>query len=205
VTDPRRQEIIDAAFEVFMRYGYRRTTMDDIAQRVGLSRPTLYLTFPNKEAILRAVVEVGHERILAEIEAGLSAQRSLTEQLLHVFEIWSIQPFEMVAKSPAADELMTDSFGFVSDVFDRSSDRLAALLTRLLRAAVTDADALDPPAQARAQVLIAAAHGFKSRARDTEDMRRLIRDLVAMTVAGLPLPATTTPHRPANGRPRTTP
>lgn len=181
-----------------MRYGYRRTTMDDIARRVGLSRPTLYLTFPNKEAIFRAVVEDGFGRILGEIEAGLLAKRSLTEQLLHVFEIWSVQPFELVANSPAAGELMTDSFGFASDVFDRSSDCLAALLTRLLRAAVTEPDALDPPAQARAQVLIAAAHGFKSRARDTEDMRQLIRDLVAMTVVGLPLPATTTPHRPAN-------
>ncbi|HEY3438596.1 MAG TPA: TetR/AcrR family transcriptional regulator [Actinotalea sp.] len=186
MSDPRRQAIIDGAFEVFMRYGYRRATMDDIAQRVGLSRPTLYLTFPNKEAILRAVVEAGHERILGEIEAGLPALRSLTDQLLHVFEIWSVQPFEMVVSSPAADELMNDSFGFVGDVFDRSSQRLADLLTGLFRDAVVEPDALDPSAPARAQVLIAAALGFKSKARDTAHMRQLIRDLVAMTVAGLP-------------------
>jgi AcrR family transcriptional regulator len=186
VTDPRRQEIIEAAFQVFMRYGYRRTTMDDIAQRVGLSRPTLYLTFPNKDAIFRAVVEAGFERLLSEIDAGLPARGSLTEQLLHVFEIWSVQPFELVATSPAADELMTDSFGFATDIFDRSSQRLAEVLTRLLRAAVTEPDKLDPPAQGRAEVLLAAAHGFKSMAGDTEDMRRLIRDLVGMTVAGLP-------------------
>ncbi len=177
-----------------MRYGYRRATMDDIARRVGLSRPTLYLTFPNKETVFRAVVEVGHERILGEIEAGLAAQPSLTEQLLHVFEIWSIRPFEMVANSPAADELMTDSFDFASDVFDLSAHRLAAILTRLLRAAVTEPDALDPSAQARAQVLIAAVHGFKSRARDTNTMRQLIRDLVGMTVAGLPLRLDTAAH-----------
>jgi AcrR family transcriptional regulator len=169
-----------------MRYGYRRTTMDDIARRVGLSRPTLYLTFPNKDAIFRAVVEAGFERLLGEIETGLPSDGSLTEQLLHVFEIWSVQPFELVASSPAADELMTDSFGFASDIFDRSADRLADLLARLLRAAVTEPDALDPSARARAQVLIAAARGFKSMARDTEDMRQLIRDLVGMTVAGLP-------------------
>lgn len=168
--------------------------MDDIARRVGLSRPTLYLTFPNKEAIFRAVVEAGFGRLLSEIDAGLPARGSLTEQLLHVFEIWSVQPFGLVASSPAADKLMTDSFGFASDIFDRSSDRLAALLTGLLRAAVTEPDALDPPAPARAQVLIAAAHGFKSMARDAEDMRQRISDLVAMTVTGLPL-VTSTPPR----------
>jgi AcrR family transcriptional regulator len=196
VTDPRRQEIVDAAFEVFMRYGYRRATMQDIATRVGLSRPTLYLTFPNKEAILRAVVEVGLERIHADIAAGLPAQQSLTEQLLHIFEIWSVQPFEQVSTSPAADELMTDLFDVVRDLFDYSSQRLDALLTRLLSAAVADADALDPPAHTRARVLIAAALGFKALARDADDMRRLIRDLVAMTVVGLLHPAPLAPHAP---------
>jgi AcrR family transcriptional regulator len=186
VADPRRQEIIDAAFQVFMRYGYRRTTMDDIAQQVGLSRPTLYLTFPNKDAIFRAVVETGFDRLLTEIESGLPAQGTLAEQLLHVFEIWSVQPFELVATSPAADELMTDSFGFAGDIFDRGAQRLAEVLTRLLRAVATDPDALDPPAPARARVLLAAAHGFKSMAHDTEDMRQLIRDLVSMTIASLP-------------------
>jgi hypothetical protein len=131
-------------------------------------------------------VEDGFGRIFSEIEAGLPARRSLTEQLLHVFEIWSVHPFELVVNSPEAEELMSDSFGFASDVFDRSSDRLATLLTRLLRAVATEPDDLDPSAQARAQVLIAAAHGFKSMAHDTNDMRQLIRHLVAMTVAGFP-------------------
>ena len=193
VTDPRRQKIIDAAFEVFLRYGYRRTTMDDIAALVGLSRPTLYLTFPNKEAVFRAVVEAGHERILGEIEAGLTDKQSVAEQLHHVFEVWSVRPFEMVATSPAADELMTDSFAFAGDLFDLSSRRLDALLTRLLRAAVTEPDELDPSAQARARVLIAAAHGFKSKAADPDDMRQLIHDLIGMTLSGLPLPTSATP------------
>ena len=191
MTDPRRQTIIDVAFEVFMRHGYRGTTMEDIARQVGLSRPTLYLTFANKEAIFRAVVASGHEQILGEIQAGLSTKHSLAGQLEHAFEVWSVQPFDMVARSPAAKELTTSSFDFASDLFDGSSESLTALLAQVIRAAVTEPGTLQPSARDRARVLVAAAHGFKSTARDTQDMRRLIHDLVSMTVAGLPLPTST--------------
>jgi AcrR family transcriptional regulator len=171
---------------MFMRYGYRRVTMDDIARQVGISRPALYLTFPGKEAIFRDVVAMGHEELLHEIEAGLPDQHSLSAQLVHVFELWSVRTFDMVARSPAADELMTSSYDFAGDVFERAAQRLARIVTDLIRAAVAKPDALQPPAAVRARIVIAAAHGFKSAARDTQDMRTLVHDLVRMTVAGLP-------------------
>ena len=187
VTDPRRQQILDAAFDAFLRYGYRRTTMDDIAKHVGLSRPTLYLTFPGKEAVFRAVVEAGHERIFDDIAAALPAARSLPEQLEVVFEIWSVRPFELVAQSPAAEELMSGPFEFASDLFRGATEQLTNLLADIIRAAVTRPDRLHPPAADQARVLVAAAHGLKSAARDTADMRRLVHDLIALAVAGLPL------------------
>jgi len=49
----RRDDIVRAAIGVFLRYGYARTTMRDIAQATGLTRPTLYLTFPTKSESLR--------------------------------------------------------------------------------------------------------------------------------------------------------
>ena len=44
-------QIIEAATSVFLRYGFRRTTMGDIAEAAGVSRPALYLRFCNKEHI----------------------------------------------------------------------------------------------------------------------------------------------------------
>lgn len=187
MTDPRRQQILDAAFDTFLRYGYRRTTMDDIAKHVGLSRPTLYLTFPSKEAVFRAVVEAGHERIFDDIAAALPAARSLTEQLEVVLEIWSVRPFDLVTHSPAAEELMSDTFDFASDLFRGATEQLTTLLVDIIQAAVIRPDRLHPSVQDRVRVLVAAVHGFKSAARDTADMRRLVHDLIAMTVAGLSL------------------
>lgn len=185
VGDERRQQILQAALEVFMRHGYRRTTMDDLARAVGLSRPTLYLSFPGKEAIFRAVVAAGQDDMNARIERGLPTLSTLEDKLRHVFEIWSVEPFEQVARSPAAEELISSSYAFARDVFEAGADRLRAVLTRLMVEAVDDAQALRPSAEARARVMLAAAHGFKSVARDTADMRALVGDLVRMVVEGL--------------------
>lgn len=186
--EEKRRKVRQAAMEVFLRYGYRKVTMDDIARGVGVSRPALYLVFPNKEAVFRDIVQVGLDDLIEKIERGLPDQPSLAAQLAHVFQVSSISSFELVARAPAANELMNASFDFVRDLFDRYEQRLAEILIRLIRAAVPKPDALRPPAQARARVMIAAAHGFKSAAKDLQDMQALISDLIQMTVAGLPVP-----------------
>jgi AcrR family transcriptional regulator len=198
MADDRRQQILKAALDVFMRYGYRRTTMDDIAREVGKSRPALYLSFPNKEALLIGVVAMGHDELFRAIEAGLPGQGSLSAKLRHVFELWSVRTFEQIARSPAASELMNGDYAFAKDVFERGAKRLEAILSGVIRAAVATPGALQPSAEVRARIMIAAAHGFKTVARDTQEMRTFLHDLVRMTVAGLPVDgeATQAPLRP---------
>jgi AcrR family transcriptional regulator len=186
--DDKRQRVREAALGVFLRFGYRKVTMDDIARGAGMSRPALYLVFPNKEAVFREVVKVGLDQLLDDIERGLPARRTLAEQLAHVFEVSSVGSFELVGRAPAAAELLHASFDFVGELFEQYDRRLAEILERLLRAAVRDPEALRPPAAARARVMIAAARGFKSVAKDAAEMKRLVSDLVQMTVAGLPGP-----------------
>lgn len=56
----RRLEIISAAENVFFSQGYDNSTMDDIAQRVELSKGTLYLYFKGKDELL---LEIAHKAI----------------------------------------------------------------------------------------------------------------------------------------------
>lgn len=63
VTPPDRDDrILDAAREAFATRGFAATTMEDIAQRVGISRSAIYSRFETKEALFRALVEglIGH-------------------------------------------------------------------------------------------------------------------------------------------------
>ena len=50
------QRIVTAARRHFFAHGFRSVTMDDLAEELGMSKKTLYASFPSKEALLRAVL-----------------------------------------------------------------------------------------------------------------------------------------------------
>ncbi|ACU37262.1 TetR/AcrR family transcriptional regulator [Actinosynnema pretiosum subsp. pretiosum] len=72
VTDERTRVILDAAIGLFLRYGYRKTAMDDVAKAAGLSRQGLYLHYRAKDVLFAAVLErmVGQVREAALAELG---------------------------------------------------------------------------------------------------------------------------------------
>ncbi|MEQ3549906.1 TetR/AcrR family transcriptional regulator [Pseudonocardia nematodicida] len=51
-----RRRLVGAAEECFLDYGVRRTTMDDVARRAGVSRPTVYRYFSDRDALVVEVV-----------------------------------------------------------------------------------------------------------------------------------------------------
>jgi len=61
-----RKTIVEAAYSLFLQKGYHRTTMDEIAHNLGVTKPAIYQYFPSKEELYAAVAEHGREE-LAEI------------------------------------------------------------------------------------------------------------------------------------------
>ncbi|MFV2084058.1 TetR/AcrR family transcriptional regulator [Micromonospora sp. LOL_021] len=53
----RRDTIADAAIDVFIRYGFRKTSMDDLARAADISRQGLYLHFKTKDELFVAAVD----------------------------------------------------------------------------------------------------------------------------------------------------
>lgn len=83
----RRAAILEAAIRVFSRYGFQKTSMQDLAQAAGLSRQGLYLHFPTKEAVFQAAMQAVGEGIRAAIKAAMEREQlSVEERLLAIFE-----------------------------------------------------------------------------------------------------------------------
>ena len=60
----REQAIVEAAFVLIAEEGYEAMTMDGLAERVGISKPTLYNHFPSKDAItVRALVDLNERTV----------------------------------------------------------------------------------------------------------------------------------------------
>jgi AcrR family transcriptional regulator len=74
-SDPALQRIITAARQDFFAHGFRRVTMDDLADELGMSKKTLYACFPSKADLLRAVIMDKFRSVeidLQNITAGFS-------------------------------------------------------------------------------------------------------------------------------------
>jgi AcrR family transcriptional regulator len=71
--EERPAHILSAALESFVQKGFAATRLEDVAQRAGISKGTLYLYFDSKEALLEAVV---HENIVPFVER---AERRMDE------------------------------------------------------------------------------------------------------------------------------
>jgi len=54
--EEREQRILDAAADLFVHYGYDKTTVNDIARRAGVSKGAIYLHFDSKDALLEALI-----------------------------------------------------------------------------------------------------------------------------------------------------
>lgn len=67
----RVELILCAAQELFGRYGFERTTIDDIARQAGIGKGSIYLEFSNKDEIFMAVVKQFLDRKQAMMETHL--------------------------------------------------------------------------------------------------------------------------------------
>ena len=65
----RPQELLQAALELFVEKGFAATRTDEVARRAGVSKGTLYLYFPSKEELFKAVVRHSLASLIAEGEA----------------------------------------------------------------------------------------------------------------------------------------
>lgn len=86
----RRQEILEAAEKSFSLFGYKATTMDQVAKIANVGKGTIYTFFANKEELFNAIVvkmidEMRKEADLASIEGG-SFEEKAHARLMHMLK-----------------------------------------------------------------------------------------------------------------------
>ena len=165
----RRQSILSAAVDVFLRYGYARTTMGDVAEAAKLSRPTLYVLFPKKDDIFAAVVEDMNNRKLAELRTAMRGMRSFERKLHHCCEEWGSHGMELMEVHPDARDLFDITRPAVQAIYEDFIRLLAELLSEGMIGTKLKAS---PSHLARN--LAFATRGFKNAVKNAAEMRQMI-------------------------------
>ena len=94
-----REAILDATAQLLARYGYRKMTMDDIAQEVGIGKGTIYLHFASKEEVTLShvdrIVERLKERLwaIARTDADVAIRLRLMLVARVLFRFDSVQHY----------------------------------------------------------------------------------------------------------------
>ncbi len=80
--ETKKQDILKAAQGLFARYGLAKTTLEDIANAVGMKKTSLYHYYGNKEAIFSEVITHEIGKMLSEARATVGRAEQATQKLL---------------------------------------------------------------------------------------------------------------------------
>lgn len=127
-----RARLLKAAEARFRRFGFKRTTVEDITLDAGTGKGSLYLHFPSKQAIYLAVVEASLEAFVEKATAAVRGAGDAPQRLRRLVEV--------TAEHYGNDELLHASlFGGDELVEGEVSRRAAALQRTRMRALLAEA------------------------------------------------------------------
>lgn len=98
-----RQRILDAAIRCVQQFGIDKTNMNDIAREAGVTRPTVYNHFGNRDEVVQAaLLESGYSfaaRIKKHVQRFATAEQRLIEALMFAYRQLPKEPYlELVTK-----------------------------------------------------------------------------------------------------------
>ena len=176
IEDPRAAVVLEAAYDVFLRHGVKRASMQDIADRAGMSRAALYLHYKNKSDIFAALIAAYFDAATVAVTEALAAHADPSEALAAAFAAQVGDAAEGMLQSPHAEELLSAKHGAALTVLADGHERLvtayADWLQRAADAGAIRLDAVQPDPRETAVTLIAALDGLKSAPLDLAGYRR---------------------------------
>ena len=184
--DTKTQTILAAAWAGFSAYGFRKTSMDDIARGAGMSRPALYLHFKNKEAIFRSLVESYYAEASRQVAASLAEERALSQRLTRAFAAHGGETMEAMMSSAHGMELFEATMNVAGDMIEEGEAQLQGIYAQWLREqAARGAVVLTADADAMGRLFCACLKGVKHTAQNYEDYSRGVTDYAALCAQGL--------------------
>lgn len=182
-TPSTRQAIIASAHGVVRRYGVRRTTVEDVARAAGVSRPTIYAYFGDRQGLIDAVLLWNGHLIREELEKRFADAPTFADKVVVAAEFGTsaADPLRIGESEPESLALMLTTAG--SPWVERAASFWAPLV-REAQAAGEVRPELDPDRAAHWIARSLFALSAMSSASPDEVELDEIRDLARTYLAG---------------------
>ncbi|GAB3825965.1 TetR/AcrR family transcriptional regulator [Kribbella italica] len=175
----RRDVVLESALDTFTRFGYRKTSMEEVARQARISRPGLYFLFASKEALFREAVTRALELDLAAAEEILAAtDRPLQRRLVDAFDQWTGRYLGPIKRDLAG--VVDEHPELLGAIVETAPKRFEKLVTDAI-AAVSGTES----ARQVAQTLISASVGLKYQVRTRSAYRKRLAVAVELLTGSL--------------------
>jgi AcrR family transcriptional regulator len=163
----KRDQLIRTGEALFVKHGMRRVTVEEICRKAGVSKPTFYKYFENKEALAQRIDELWIKDALQQIEEIENAELPFPEKMNRILEIK-----QELSSRPGTE--------FLDDLINLDID-LSYAFQHVMRFLVKSQQAGDIRGDIRPEFLMAAFNVLNTLQHDPN-----IRDLYAdaETLAG---------------------
>ncbi len=134
----RRNQLLEVALERFAGRGFHETSMEEIAEAAGVTKPVLYQHFQSKQQLFLELLDSVGADLLTDVEKRAAAEDNPYQRVLAGFRAY----FSFVCDRPAAFQLVFGSGARRSEEFAESVRRLeegiAATIARFIDADIDD-------------------------------------------------------------------
>ncbi len=191
-TSTKQNAIVLGGLKLFTQYGYRKTSIDDIAQAAQVAKRTVYLHFKNKAAVFLAILEYLGDQVRRRCSAAESAGGTAVDRLTALLDAYFGMGFELFSKSEHMPEL-EETFSKlarsrIGDLNTECEDRLV----RFLRSLQKTGEIAGPPhgltVEQIVRILSRAAEGTKHDANlqgDRKALQQRLRELAILAIAAM--------------------
>lgn len=188
----KRMRIVEAATEVFIQYGYRKANVDEVAERAGVAKGTIYLYFKNKAELLLAATVEEKKRYFKNLkpifDPGLDGAERLRMYLRAAFMLAKEMP--MISRLMSGDREMLAALSEMDDSVQKAASQIPVeILTAVLDEAAAPHRWTPEELADRARVLLGLVHSSGAfadeRIRQGLDFERFAGILADLIVDGV--------------------
>lgn len=185
----KHEAILAAAIMQFTRFGYRRTSMDDIAKAAGVAKGTLYLYFDSKAAVFRAMQAANFEQAEIRCQAAEDEGANFAEKLNGLLQANYGWMHATYGGSEFLSELGDARSTIGADLAEQADQAYFGRIVRLAEAAdqageISLANSGLGAADIAASVL-AAARGAKAGSVSPEAYAKSLRQIATLAAAAV--------------------
>jgi AcrR family transcriptional regulator len=184
--------IVLAALELFTRFGYRKTSIDDIAEAAQVAKRTVYLHFENKAAVFLAILEYLGDQVRRRCGAAERMGGTAMDRLAGLLDAYFGMGFELFSKSEHMPEL-EETFSKlararISDLTTEYQARLARFLRSLEKTGEIEGPPRGLTVEQIVHLLVRAAEGAKHDPDvqgDRKALERRLRELAIIVISAM--------------------